>query len=254
MSLNSVVESTRKYLEAKYDVDLSDVTMKRSIFGFVAQHYRISKKTVYTPYLTGGDAICLSFTAWRAAETFSSGVDLFLIPAAYSGLFVVSHLLKTGTTVIHELTHSVSDKITETQYFFDEALSIHEEFKNPNASKLERLATRLFYIEFPTSVLLRDWEKIFRWMDDDNRENYIRDVKKRLDDMGSPHAERFCAELYGMRPRQFVEDHRLLRGLRRYLGSGNPKHLERARDGFLQHGGGMDATEKYFVILPRSTY
>lgn len=84
-------------------------------------------------------------------------------------------------------------------------------------------------------------------MDSSDRENQISRTEQILHAMGHDVGQ-LCAELYDMRPRQFVEEHRILLGMMRYMRYGDPEYLRYAIDDFIRHDRESDAFEKYIPL------
>ncbi len=231
MSFAGKVNETKRYLEAKYDVDLRDVAVERSFFSLIPL-YNSNTKKAHIPHV--------------------NPLILIINPL---------YAFATKPLITHELTHAVSRQITTPEYSFGESLSIHEQTKNPYVTRFERFAYGFFSytpfgliarVSLERSIEYRGWDEIFRWMDDDNREERIERVKNRLCEIGSDYP--ICTALSGMRPRQFVEEHRLLRGLQRYLRDGDEIHIEKSREDFLRHGGNAGTAGKYLSVVPRQVY
>lgn len=227
MSFDGVTERTRRYLEEKYDVKLSDVRIETPVVG--NPRYTSSTKTAYVPYVSSQSSLSLLLSC---------------------GLIIVPDLFSRHSTVTHQLAHAVSGKLTEPDASFKEPFSIHEEFTDPNIPGLDMAARRIAGFFFPKNRVPPHWVDVFKWMDDPKREGYIDELRRGLDDTGSGHAAAgFCGQLYQMKPRQFVEEHRLLRGLRFYLRSGNKAYLERAFEDFRSHGGDKRVIGKYANLI-----
>ena len=230
MSFEEHVEATKQYLEVKYDVDLSDVRVERPLFSIEYAYYE-EKKSVVMP---------------RA--------DFYIVVFGPITPFVYQ------AGLVHEMTHAAIHKITAAGRDFHESLSHHEEGKyfassHPFAYKLFRInpftliARPLVHMTYG----YREWSEIFSWMDG-NREKNVTELMFALESVGTENAEQFCSVLYEMQPRQFVEEHRMLRGLQRYIRNGNPEHLEAARNNFLEHDGDPKMADKYMALLPKNVY
>lgn len=232
MSFDGVTERTRRYLERKYSVDLSDVRIETPVVGNPG--YTAATRTAYVPHANSPSLLSLVMSC---------------------GLIIVPDMLSRHSTVTHQLAHAVSGKLTEPDGSFKEPFSIHEEFTDPNIPGLDMVARRIASFFFPKNRVPPHWADVFKWMDDPKREGYIDELRRGLDGIGSGHAAAgFCGQLYQMKPRQFVEEHRLLSGLRFYLKNGDKAHLERAFEDFRSHDGDKRVIGKYANLISRRTY
>ncbi len=256
MSFEEHVEATKRYLGAKYDVDLSDVRVERPIFSYLP-NYNIKERRARIPY-TSLPLIPFSYAASMGMYIIASrGAEYDSAVATALGLAgSLSLLLIARTSVTHELTHVVSHKLTEPEFTFDEFLSIHEEGKDPNIPRLNKSARNgINVVAFPFYLAMAgEYAGLIKLMDGKDRIKHIEKTRQRLSSKGADNVGQLYDELYDMRPRQFVEEHRMLKGLHRYSKTGKPEHLEKAHEDFLAHGGSPERAGKYMALLPRSIY
>ncbi len=271
MPRSDVTGLTRKYLEAKYDVDLSDVIVKKPLYHSFS-FYDTGGKVAVVPQISNhAIAAAIVSVALPPLSTIVDGIvgqpsdpavrflgeALGVMSTAISSYCAAAAALSFNmreSLAAHELTHAVTDKLTYPEDSFDEALALHEGFRSPGIPARDRWAHRISYWLFPIHQMpkYRRWQEMLSWMDGSSRKERISGIKDRLDYLGSPDAGQLCAELYEMGPRQYVEEHRLLRGLQRYSRSGNPIHFSQAREDFMRHGGDTRAADKYIALMRKA--
>ncbi|MBI2579102.1 MAG: hypothetical protein HYW26_05300 [Candidatus Aenigmarchaeota archaeon] len=263
----SAIKQTRSYIETKYDVDLSGIELKfigSPVYGPKTgkpyyTHYDPETETIYifghdVGVITGSIALstALGILSYTAIGKIS------IIPASCIGLYGIVMYLSGRPALTHEYMHAASDMIVGIDNIlpsFLEALPIHEEFSNPHLSRPERISTAMHHFLYRKHMPdLTYWSEVFDWMDGKDRERRIDRLRQRLDALEIPHAEEFCDALYRMRPRQFVEEHGLLDGFRRFLGDRDSNHLWDARDKFYLGGGNLKSSEKYIALARRKVY
>jgi hypothetical protein len=209
------VDKTKKYLENKYGVDLSDVEFEEKWFGLISRYKKKEKKAV--TYKLNPSLACL-------LQPF-----IILTPlTVYLGLLGGGAIGGRRCVITHELTHAVPYKKgngSDYSFFFHESLSVHEEYKNPHLSKAEKMAAG-FKNSHPFLPPMWKRLKLFDIIDDENadrKKKKIRKLEKRVKRADISDGKReyllgVCKDLEEMEMRDVFDNYEDLEIIKDYVG------------------------------------